>query len=97
MINWFLTAGETGLLVGKVTEKTPFYGYAGDHEKTKKKILHDVLEKGDSYFNSGDLLMQDHDGFIYFQDRVGDTFRWVPQTLKADIHSLLAPTFLAFL
>ncbi|XP_063157038.1 long-chain fatty acid transport protein 2-like [Candoia aspera] len=68
--------GETGLLVVKITQKTPFHGYAGDPQKTKKKILQDVLEKGDSYFNSGDLLMQDHDGFIYFRDRVGDTFRW---------------------
>ncbi|XP_013910094.1 PREDICTED: very long-chain acyl-CoA synthetase-like [Thamnophis sirtalis] len=68
--------GETGLLVGKITERTPFYGYAGDYQKTRKKILQDVLEKGDRYFNSGDLMMQDHDGFIYFQDRVGDTFRW---------------------
>uniref|UniRef100_A0A8C7E5H2 long-chain-fatty-acid--CoA ligase n=1 Tax=Naja naja TaxID=35670 RepID=A0A8C7E5H2_NAJNA len=71
-----VATGETGLLVGKITKKTPFHGYAGDLEKTKKKLLQDVLEKGDSYFNSGDLMMQDHDGFIYFQDRVGDTFRW---------------------
>ncbi|XP_026541844.1 bile acyl-CoA synthetase isoform X2 [Notechis scutatus] len=71
-----VATGETGLLVGKITEKTAFHGYAGDLEKTKKKLLQDVLEKGDSYFNSGDLMMQDHDGFIYFQDRVGDTFRW---------------------
>ncbi|XP_026577889.1 very long-chain acyl-CoA synthetase-like isoform X1 [Pseudonaja textilis] len=71
-----VATGETGLLVCKITEKSAFHGYAGDLEKTKKKLLQDVLEKGDSYFNSGDLMMQDHDGFIYFQDRVGDTFRW---------------------
>lgn len=29
-----------------------------------------------SYFRSGDLLKQDADGFYYFGDRVGDTFRW---------------------
>ncbi|NXU06480.1 S27A2 synthetase, partial [Buphagus erythrorhynchus] len=68
--------GETGLLVVKITKNTPFHGYAGDARKTEKKILRDVLAKGDAFFNSGDLLMMDSQRFIYFQDRVGDTFRW---------------------
>ncbi|XP_009283743.2 PREDICTED: bile acyl-CoA synthetase [Aptenodytes forsteri] len=68
--------GETGLLVIKITKNTPFHGYAGDSQKTERKVLRDVLVKGDSFFNSGDLLMIDHERFIYFQDRVGDTFRW---------------------
>ncbi|NXH10139.1 S27A2 synthetase, partial [Bucco capensis] len=68
--------GETGLLVIKITKHTPFHGYAGDSQKTEKKILRDVLVKGDAFFNSGDLLMVDQDRFVYFQDRVGDTFRW---------------------
>ncbi|XP_041338868.1 very long-chain acyl-CoA synthetase-like [Pyrgilauda ruficollis] len=68
--------GETGLLVIKITKNTPFHGYAGDSQKTEKKILRDVLAKGDAFFNSGDLLMMDSQNFIYFQDRVGDTFRW---------------------
>ncbi len=29
-----------------------------------------------SYFRSGDLLKLNEDGFYYFGDRVGDTFRW---------------------
>ncbi|NXF42134.1 S27A2 synthetase, partial [Nyctibius bracteatus] len=68
--------GETGLLVIKITKNTPFHGYAGDSQKTEKKVLRDVLVKGDAFFNSGDLLMIDHENFVYFQDRVGDTFRW---------------------
>ncbi|NXD88800.1 S27A2 synthetase, partial [Halcyon senegalensis] len=68
--------GETGLLVIKITTNTPFHGYAGDSQKTEKKILRDVLVRGDTFFNSGDLLMVDKEGFVYFQDRVGDTFRW---------------------
>ncbi|NXD31905.1 S27A2 synthetase, partial [Spelaeornis formosus] len=68
--------GETGLLVVKITKNTPFHGYAGDSQKTEKKILRDVLAKGDAFFNSGDLLVMDSEKFIYFQDRVGDTFRW---------------------
>ena len=70
-----LPEGETGLLVIKITKNTPFHGYAGDSQKTEKKILRDVLVKGDTFFNSGDLLMIDHERFVYFQDRVGDTFR----------------------
>ncbi|XP_075581610.1 long-chain fatty acid transport protein 2-like [Pelecanus crispus] len=68
--------GETGLLVIKITKATPFHGYAGDSQKTERKILRDVLVKGDLFFNSGDLLMIDHERFVYFHDRVGDTFRW---------------------
>uniref|UniRef100_A0A3P9M5U5 long-chain-fatty-acid--CoA ligase n=1 Tax=Oryzias latipes TaxID=8090 RepID=A0A3P9M5U5_ORYLA len=68
--------GETGLLVGKITHRSPFVGYAGNKQQTEKKRLSDVLEKGDLYFNTGDLLRFDKDNFVYFQDRVGDTFRW---------------------
>lgn len=68
--------GETGLLVGKIVERSPFYGYAKNKQQTERKILKDVFVKGDRYFNTGDLLRIDHEGFIYFQDRIGDTFRW---------------------
>lgn len=68
--------GETGLLVAKITNRAPFKGYAKNTQQTERKKLRDVLEKGDVYFNSGDLLRLDQDGFIYFQDRIGDTFRW---------------------
>ncbi|XP_069030434.1 long-chain fatty acid transport protein 2-like [Embiotoca jacksoni] len=68
--------GETGLFVGKIGAQTPFSGYAKNKQQTEKKKLRDVFEKGDLYFNSGDLLRVDNEGFIYFQDRIGDTFRW---------------------
>ncbi|XP_041838380.1 very long-chain acyl-CoA synthetase-like [Melanotaenia boesemani] len=68
--------GETGLLVGKIGLRTPFTGYAKNEQQTKKKMLRDVFVKGDLYFNSGDLLKIDNEGFVYFQDRIGDTFRW---------------------
>ncbi|XP_068170096.1 long-chain fatty acid transport protein 2-like [Antennarius striatus] len=67
---------ETGLLVGKVTNRSPFVGYAGNKQQTEKKRLRNVLKQGDFYFNTGDLLQFDQQGFVYFQDRVGDTFRW---------------------
>ena len=76
----FLTAGETGLFVVKIGEKTPFIGYAKNTQQTEKKKLRDVFVKGDLYFNSGDLLKIDHEGFVFFQDRIGDTFRSVDET-----------------
>ncbi|KAG5273707.1 hypothetical protein AALO_G00154540 [Alosa alosa] len=83
--------GETGLLVGRITKHSPFVGYAGNKQQTEKKRLQDVFVKGDLYFNSGDLLKIDHHNFVYFQDRVGDTFRWkgenVATTEVADILS----------
>ncbi|KAM7396882.1 hypothetical protein PAMP_019887 [Pampus punctatissimus] len=48
--------GETGLLVGRITQRSPFVGYAGNQQQTEKKRLRDVLKKGDLYFNTGDLL-----------------------------------------
>ncbi|XP_076025683.1 long-chain fatty acid transport protein 2-like [Genypterus blacodes] len=68
--------GEAGLLVSKITDVAPFVGYAQNEEQTEKKRLRNVLKKGDLYFNTGDLLRIDQDNFIYFHDRVGDTFRW---------------------
>ncbi|XP_069025102.1 long-chain fatty acid transport protein 6 isoform X2 [Embiotoca jacksoni] len=68
--------GETGLLLSKVSSITPFFGYAGSKQLTEKKVLRNVFVKGDAYVNTGDLMAEDHQGFISFRDRVGDTFRW---------------------
>uniref|UniRef100_A0A4W3K3Q5 long-chain-fatty-acid--CoA ligase n=1 Tax=Callorhinchus milii TaxID=7868 RepID=A0A4W3K3Q5_CALMI len=88
-----VATGETGLLISKITHINPFTGYAGSKNLTEKKQLRDVFRKGDIYFNSGDLLSLDSDNFIYFQDRVGDTFRWkgenVATTEVADILAMV--------
>jgi fatty-acyl-CoA synthase len=52
-----------------------FEGYT-DKVETDKKILRDVFARGDAWFRTGDLMRQDAQGFFYFVDRVGDTFRW---------------------
>ncbi|XP_071965120.1 long-chain fatty acid transport protein 2-like [Antedon mediterranea] len=67
--------GETGLLVSIVDEKRPFHGYL-DKKATEKKLLRNVFVDGDTYFNTGDLIRIDADGYVYFIDRIGDTFRW---------------------
>ncbi|XP_076043131.1 long-chain fatty acid transport protein 1-like isoform X1 [Oratosquilla oratoria] len=70
--------GEPGEFVGKIKKNDPvrdFDGYA-DKKATQKKIVRDVFTKGDFAFASGDILVQDEYGYLYFKDRMGDTFRW---------------------
>ena len=67
--------GEPGEFISRISNITPFEGYQ-DEEATEKKILRDAFADGDTYFRSGDLLSQDEDGYYYFVDRIGDTFRW---------------------
>ena len=43
---------------------------------SEKKILTDVFKKGDRWFRTGDLMRQDREGYFYFMDRLGDTYRW---------------------
>ncbi|GCB70736.1 hypothetical protein scyTo_0005759, partial [Scyliorhinus torazame] len=85
--------GETGLLISPVTKWNPFSGYAGNKKFSQQKLLENVFKKGDLYFNSGDLMSESHDGYIYFRDRIGDTFRWkgenVATTEVAEIIGML--------
>ncbi|MEB4800129.1 long-chain-acyl-CoA synthetase [Acinetobacter soli] len=67
--------GEVGLLVGKITRRSPFDGYT-DPEKNKAVILKNVLKNGDAYFNTGDLVRDIGFRHAQFVDRLGDTFRW---------------------
>jgi len=68
---------EAGEAIGQITHEPgkDFEGYTKATD-TQKKILHDVFETGDSWFRTGDLMKQDEDGYFYFVDRIGDTFRW---------------------
>ncbi len=71
---------EAGEAIGRILNDpskpaSRFEGYATKAE-TEKKILRDVFEQGDVWFRTGDLLRQDEQGYFYFVDRIGDTFRW---------------------
>jgi fatty-acyl-CoA synthase len=66
---------EPGEAVIKISKTSRFEGYT-NAEATEKKILRDAFDKGDAYFRTGDLLRLDQEGFFYFVDRIGDTFRW---------------------
>lgn len=74
--------GETGLLIFKITERYKFVGYT-DKKATEKKILRDVFERGDTWFNSGDLLRNMGYWHAQFVDRLGDTFRWKGENVSA--------------
>ncbi|KAI8499130.1 hypothetical protein Bbelb_228940 [Branchiostoma belcheri] len=54
---WELTvcvgACQPGLLVNRLSPATPYAGYLRKRELTEKKILRDVFEEGDMYFNTG--------------------------------------------
>jgi fatty-acyl-CoA synthase len=69
--------GQVGECVGQIfsDSRTEFAGYL-DKSASEKKVLTDVLERGDRWFATGDLMRQDADGYFYFVDRIGDTFRW---------------------
>jgi len=70
--------GEVGELIGRIDIGDPareFVGYT-DKSATEKKILTNAFDKGDSWFRSGDLMKIDKEGYLYFIDRIGDTFRW---------------------
>lgn len=52
-----------------------FEGYA-DKKASEQKILRDAFKPGDAWFRSGDLMRKDAQGYFYFVDRIGDTYRW---------------------
>ena len=69
--------GQIGECIGKISSdaREEYTGYV-DKAASEKKVLHDVFEKGDTWFSTGDLMTADADGYFYFVDRIGDTFRW---------------------
>ncbi|MBM3529751.1 MAG: long-chain-acyl-CoA synthetase [Alphaproteobacteria bacterium] len=71
---------EAGEVIGKIINDPSkpgnrFEGYAADSQN-ESKVLRNVFEKGDAWFRTGDLMRKDANGYFYFVDRVGDTFRW---------------------
>jgi citronellyl-CoA synthetase len=81
--------GEPGLLLGQINEDAAFEGYTSS-EATEKKIVRNVFEDGDAWFNSGDLMRTVDVGFTLgyphyqFVDRVGDTFRWKSENVSTN-------------
>ncbi|OZC04825.1 long-chain-acyl-CoA synthetase family protein [Onchocerca flexuosa] len=70
--------GETGEIVAVIKKNQPLLNFDGylDEKDTGKKIIRNVLCKGDAVFTSGDIMHWDDLGYLYFKDRKGDTYRW---------------------
>jgi fatty-acyl-CoA synthase len=71
---------QVGEALGRIVEDrsnvgSRFDGYTS-REASEQKILRNVFQPGDAWFQTGDLMRMDEKGFFYFVDRVGDTFRW---------------------
>jgi citronellyl-CoA synthetase len=84
--------GETGLLLGEISEENPFIGYTSK-EATDSKIIRDVFAKGDAWFNTGDLIRDIGFGHVQFIDRTGDTFRWKGENVSTTEVEKVANTF----
>ncbi|XP_014278846.1 long-chain fatty acid transport protein 4 [Halyomorpha halys] len=71
-------ADEPGVFVGKINPNNPARTYLGyvNEKESEKKVVRDVFKRGDSAFISGDIVVADEFGYLYFKDRTGDTFRW---------------------
>ncbi|MFX1280603.1 MAG: long-chain-acyl-CoA synthetase [Promethearchaeota archaeon] len=81
--------GETGMMLAKILPEGTFLGYK-DKNKTDERVLKDVFEKGDAYFNTGDLVTLHEDNWVSFADRYGDTFRWKGENVSTlEVESII--------
>ncbi|KAG0377657.1 hypothetical protein BGX24_005690 [Mortierella sp. AD032] len=86
--------GEPGELLTLIDATEPTRDFKGYHQNsgaTNKKVITDVFKQGDKYFRTGDILRRDADGYFYFGDRVGDTFRWKSENVStAEVSEVLS-------
>ncbi|MDB5426648.1 MAG: acyl-CoA synthase, partial [Phenylobacterium sp.] len=77
--------GQIGECIGQIggDARSEYSGYV-DKAASEKKVLHDVFEKGDAWFATGDLMKTDADGYFYFVDRIGDTYRWKGENVSTN-------------
>jgi fatty-acyl-CoA synthase len=88
---------EVGEAIGRILDDpralgSRFEGYSSK-EDTEKKILRDVFAQGDAWFRTGDLMRKDREGYFYFIDRIGDTFRWKGENVATTEVSEAITTF----
>lgn len=79
--------GEVGEALGRLYTKdgvssARFEGYT-DTRLTQTKLARGVFQDDDIWYRSGDLMRRDKDGFYYFVDRLGDSFRWKGENVSA--------------
>ncbi|XP_076443429.1 long-chain fatty acid transport protein 6-like [Babylonia areolata] len=75
-----VNSGEAGLYLNKVPDHMLSNGtlelYKASRAANESKVVRHAFAEGDVYFNCGDILYLDEEYFLYFYDRIGDTFRW---------------------
>lgn len=89
-------SGEVGELIAQVLpgpEGAGFFEGYTDPKASEAKLLRDLFEPGDIWFRSGDLVRFDDDGYFYFVDRVGDTFRWKSENVSTEEVALVLGGF----
>lgn len=86
-----LEPGETGEMIMRLPDGV-YDGYVGA-EATQRKLYKDVFSVGDCWWSGGDLLKCDVEGFFYFVDRAGDTFRWKGENVATGEVSRAINTF----
>jgi len=68
--------GEAGELLSRMTWRSLIaFESPPAHKTPPARIAHDAFRRGDRWFRTGDLLRRDQDGYFYFVDRIGDSFR----------------------
>ncbi|MHA2183865.1 MAG: AMP-binding protein, partial [Promethearchaeota archaeon] len=81
--------GETGMLLFALTNNSVYLGYK-DKEQTEERLMRNVVQENDVYFNTGDLITLHDDYWISFADRSGDTFRWKGENVSTlEIENLI--------
>jgi putative long chain acyl-CoA synthase len=81
-----VATGMPGALLARISRDHPLSHFDGylDERENERKIFRDVLEGGDAWFATGDLLKRDEDGDYWFVDRLGDTFRWKGENVSTE-------------
>ncbi|OQW92033.1 MAG: hypothetical protein BWK78_02880 [Thiotrichaceae bacterium IS1] len=59
-------------------------------ELDKDKLIHDLVKPGDLWWQSGDVLTRDNEGFFTFIERMGDSYRFKGENISSvDVENVL--------
>ena len=89
---------QPGLALVKIGPNAVYNGYT-DKKASEEKVIKNVFEEGDRWFNTGDLIKTMDVGFslgrkhYQFVDRVGDTFRWKSENVSTNEVAEILNTF----
>ncbi|MBM3514657.1 MAG: long-chain-acyl-CoA synthetase [Alphaproteobacteria bacterium] len=76
---------EIGELIAEVLPGNGLGGFFEGYTSaaaTESKQARNLFKLGDAWVRSGDLVRVDADGYVWFVDRVGDTFRWKSENVS---------------